>query len=54
LNIKVSQKDQAGERQQLLLTTAEPGILHVPLHDADQGLWVGEVRIGNLALTTRS
>ena len=47
LYINVPHEDQAGKGQKLFFTSAELSVLHVALHDADKGLGIGEVGVGN-------
>ena len=48
LDVDVADQDDGGERQDFLLAPAELRVLHIALHDRDEGLGIGEVGVGDL------
>ncbi len=47
LHVEIANEHETAEGQKLFLAAAELGILHVPLHDADEGPGIGEIGVGD-------
>jgi hypothetical protein len=47
LDINISDENEARKCQYLFLSTAEPCVLHIPLHNAHKGFWISKIGICN-------